>query len=234
VSVELSSPAPIFSYAESISLPCDSSDVGEVELFSIGGTAPYVYSIEDLSAIPFGENTIITSDTNGCIYPFDFFLDLAPPINIELEITDQIGVDLGSVDILNNSEVTLIDILNEENISQEPESLTAGNYTITYSDENGCEYSEVFFVAAINSTGESLMRESIELYPNPCTTVLYIKSNHSNLTISIYSAQGKELMSKNELSTNTNAIDLTELSSGIYFIQIKENQEIFTRKIIKD
>ena len=234
VSVELSSPPPIFSYAEPISLPCDSSDVGELELFTIGGTAPYVYSIEDLSAIPFGENTIITLDTNGCIYPFDYYLDLAPPISIELEITDQIGVDLGSVDILNNSEVTLIDILNEENISQEPESLTTGNYTITYSDENGCEYSEVFFVATIVSNGESLMKESIELYPNPCTTVLYIKSNHSNLTISIYSAQGTELMSKNELSTNTNSIDLTELSSGIYFIQIEENQRIFTRKIIKD
>jgi hypothetical protein len=232
--VELSSPPPLFSYAETITLPCHSSDEGEVELFSIGGTAPYVYSIEDLSTIPFGTNTLTTVDTNGCIYPFDFYLDLAPTINIELEITDQIVADMGSVEILNNSEVTLIDILNEQNISQQPDSLSAGNYTITYSDENGCEYSEVFFIAAINSIGESLIGESIELYPNPCTTALHIKSSHSNLSISIYSAQGEELMSEKEFPTSTNSLDLTELSSGIYFIQIKKNQEIFTKKIIKN
>ena len=141
---------------------------------------------------------------------------------------------MGSVEILNNSEVTLIDILNEQNISQQPDSLSAGSYTITYSDENGCEYSEVFFIAAINSIGESLIEESIELYPNPCTTALHIKSRHSNLSISIYSAQGEELMSENEFPTSTNSLDLTELSSGIYFVQIKKNQEIFTKKIIKN
>ena len=101
----------------------------------MGGTTPYSYSIEDLSSISYGENTISTLDTNGCKHSFDFYLDLAPTINIELEITDQIVADMGSVEILNNSEVTLIDILNEQNISQQPDSLSAGSYAITYSDE---------------------------------------------------------------------------------------------------
>ena len=234
VPVELFSPAPLFTEIDVLSEPCDSLDVGSIQVNSLGGTAPYVYYIEDLSAIPFGTNTLTTVDSNGCIYPFDFYLDLAPTINIELEITDQILADMGSVEILNNSEVTLIDILNEQNISQQPDSLSAGSYAITYSDENGCEYSEVFFIAAINSIGESLIEESIELYPNPCTTALHIKSRHSNLSISIYSAQGEELISENEFPTSTNSLDLTELSSGIYFVQIKKNQEIFTKKIIKN
>tara|TARA_B100000767_G_scaffold80818_1_gene77603 strand:+ start:6675 stop:9296 length:2622 start_codon:yes stop_codon:yes gene_type:complete len=234
VAVELFSPAPLFTEIEVLSKPCDSLDVGSMQVNSFGGTAPYVYSTEDLSTIPFGTNTLATVDSNGCIYPLNFYLDLAPTINIELEITDQILADMGSVEILNNSEVTLIDILNEQNISQQPDSLSAGSYTITYSDENGCEYSELFFVAAINSIGESLIEEFIELYPNPCTSLLHIKSRHSNLTISIYSAQGEELMSEKEFPTSINSLDLTELSSGVYFAQIKKNQEIFTKKIIKN
>lgn len=234
VAVELFSPAPLFTEIEVLSKPCDSLDVGSMQVNSFGGTAPYVYSTEDLSTIPFGTNTLTTIDSNGCIYPLNFYLDLAPTINIELEITDQILADMGSVEILNNSEVTLIDILNEQNISQQPDSLSAGSYTITYSDENGCIYSELFFVAAINSIGESLIEEFIELYPNPCTSLLHIKSRHSNLTISIYSAQGEELMSEKEFPTSINSLDLTELSSGVYFAQIKKNQEIFTKKIIKN
>ena len=68
-------------------------------------------------------------------------------------------------------------------------------------------------------------------------TVFYVQDKKVKCWVGDMNAafnEGEELMSEKEFPTSTNSLDLTELSSGIYFIQIKKNQEIFTKKIIKN
>ncbi len=233
IAVELFAPAPIYSYAEYIKLPCDSNDLGEIEIFTLGGTAPYSYSLEDLNTIPYGQNTITTEDENECTFTFDFFLELSPIVNIEFEVTHQIESTPGNIEILNGSDVNIIDIINEEGLSQDPENLTAGTYIINFSDENGCVYSEEFIIETLTTTGNSLLKGSLELYPNPCEKLLNVNNVHSSFSISVYSADGKELLTKNVNPETTNSINLESLKEGFYFVQIKKGLETITRTIIK-
>ncbi len=234
VSVELSSPPPLFSYAKPILLPCDSSDVGEVELFSIGGTAPYAYSIEDLSAIPFGENTIIASDTNGCIYPFNFYLELAPETFIELIITPQTGDDLGSVEVTNptseDAEYILQDgFLNTVNGTE----LTAGNYTITYWNIHGCQIQENFIVEQLNLVSQQSESVDLRVFPNPTNGAVNISNCENIQEVLIYSYEGR-LVKKLGISESC-TLEVSDLDSGTYILKLHLSDfQIFNFLLVKN
>lgn len=75
----------------------------------------------------------------------------------------------------------------------------------------------------------------ISLYPNPATTVLNIE-NASTLTIdavSIYSINGSLLREINN-QQNLKTISVADLASGIYFVKIKSNDKVITKKFIKN
>lgn len=76
-------------------------------------------------------------------------------------------------------------------------------------------------------------------YPNPfnpTTTINYSIPKQSYVTIKIYDALGKEietLVNENKLMGNyTEEFNATNLSSGIYFYQIKASEFIQTRKMV--
>ncbi len=107
-----------------------------------------------------------------------------------------------------------------------PESIDPNRFALTFDDE-------------VLNTSEHLDNSKIDVYPNTFNNHLKIKF-HSNyigqsIGISIYDALGKKVYS-NYIETNTSEIVLKNLvlESGIYFLNIS-NQEINqTFKIIKE
>ena len=70
----------------------------------------------------------------------------------------------------------------------------------------------------------------ISFFPNPVKNVLNIQSNTTITEIEIYNQLGQLVMS----NSNQNTIDLSSVSSGIYFIKIKdENGNIGNKKVVK-
>ncbi len=80
-----------------------------------------------------------------------------------------------------------------------------------------------------NSTlGESL----ISVYPNPTKGIINISSLNENQEIHIYNTLGKLVLSK---SANQSYLDISDFSTGIYLLHIKENKNIIhIQKIIKN
>lgn len=75
----------------------------------------------------------------------------------------------------------------------------------------------------------------IKIYPNPTSDYLIIsKPNVEDASINIYNELGQILLKYN-VSLQENRIDISELSSGIYIVKIKNNnsQKSNTYKIIK-
>ncbi|WP_051224503.1 DUF7619 domain-containing protein [Flavobacterium tegetincola] len=73
---------------------------------------------------------------------------------------------------------------------------------------------------------------SIIVYPNPAENVIYIKSESTIHSIQMYDAQGRMIQAK--LSSNVSeVVNLTNYSSGLYFITVKTEKGIKTQKIIK-
>jgi hypothetical protein len=70
---------------------------------------------------------------------------------------------------------------------------------------------------------DELENETMTLYPNPVLNVLTIKGLYANDAL-LFDAFGKqiEMVSKQIISSNELILDLGNLNTGIYFIQIKD------------
>ena len=71
---------------------------------------------------------------------------------------------------------------------------------------------------------------NIIIYPNPVKTVFSIKAKNDIDRIGIYSTTGKLCMSTN----NTEAVDISELPTGIYMVEIIIGKEKIIKKIMKE
>ena len=78
---------------------------------------------------------------------------------------------------------------------------------------------------------EDFNNDTIKIYPNPVTSVLYIDSYTIDLTkVEIFSLLGKKIK---EVTTDFNTINVDELSNGIYFIKAYSGNRHITKKMIK-
>tara|TARA_R110000823_G_scaffold315705_1_gene451091 strand:- start:124152 stop:124670 length:519 start_codon:yes stop_codon:yes gene_type:complete len=77
----------------------------------------------------------------------------------------------------------------------------------------------------------------LSIYPNPVKDKLIIKNTKfetSQLSLSTYTIQGKAVVSKNIQFENETSIDVSDLSSGMYFISIEDkNGKTSTQKFMK-
>jgi hypothetical protein len=74
------------------------------------------------------------------------------------------------------------------------------------------------------------------IYPNPTSGIIYLEFISNNTPqVSIFDLTGKLIYDKlHSISNNKLKIDFSNFESGIYLIKIKENNKIFTGKVIKD
>lgn len=71
----------------------------------------------------------------------------------------------------------------------------------------------------------------VKVYPNPCKGNVYIESDHANFEISLMTLQG-ELIRKTATQGNLTVIDISELNTGIYLLQITQENSTSSQKII--
>lgn len=71
----------------------------------------------------------------------------------------------------------------------------------------------------------------IKTYPNPVKDVLNVSGIEKLSEIAIYNIQGQLVLQTKE---NTNTIDVSSLSKGIYFVQINVEGMLINRKIVKE
>ena len=129
------------------------------------------------------------------------------------------------------------DFLTSRNIELEfgdPEDLTGiagGTYTVVVKDANGCEDTESIIVdsqAGIEDESSSLLT----VYPNPTTGSVRIdlpKASINSTTIRVMDVLGKQVFNT-IASTTTIDLDLSVLSSGVYFVNVGDNKSI---KVVK-
>jgi len=78
--------------------------------------------------------------------------------------------------------------------------------------------------------------KSFKLYPNPSTGTLNIQSSNLNeaVELAIYNLQGQELVSEHKTPENgTISVDVSGLSTGVYFIKITSGEITVVKKVVK-
>ena len=79
----------------------------------------------------------------------------------------------------------------------------------------------------------SLDAKSVIVYPNPAKETLYISGIDNEAKIEIYSVLGVKVVEKISATYNE-AVDVSNLSKGMYMLKILQDNKIFERKIIVD
>jgi len=99
-----------------------------------------------------------------------------------------------------------------------------------YSEPNGYNFK---LVDDCNKVGlKNIEQTFFEIYPNPVSDFLYIKNAKLPIeNISIYNLIGVLIYSK---SYSESAIDFQNFLSGVYFIEVKSNNESYRQKIVKE
>ena len=80
------------------------------------------------------------------------------------------------------------------------------------------------------SIGDNKFELDVTIYPNPTANYLFIEGNKNPISISIYNLLGAEVIA----TSNTDKIDVSELSNGVYIIKISDGIDQTDRKFIKN
>ena len=113
------------------------------------------------------------------------------------------------------------------------ENVIDGIVTYTVVAKNGNHYSAPDFIV-VNSnveSGENIIKiedNKVSLYPNPTSGMLYIKLDNAFDAV-VYNYQGQVVMRE---YSNDGQIDLSHLSTGIYFVEIIDGQNVMIEKVI--
>ena len=139
------------------------------------------------------------------------------------------------ISTLTASSQSVIQSVNSASIIGASGSISVGEIVVVPVNQTQSSSGIIALLAQINQTLEVPqleLSETITVYPNPTTSTVYFKTN-TNLIgekVSVFDLLGK-LISQKQI-TGDNALDLSELSSGVYLIQFT-NKNIKSFKIIK-
>lgn len=111
-----------------------------------------------------------------------------------------------------------------------------GGYHVWALDTNNCSYTSIKFAYTYNSISNQ-GKTSIEIYPNPATDIIFIKSAANelkNASIRVFNLEGKLVENIESNNSSFVNINLTSYQKGIYFIEIESKISTLKSKFIKE
>ncbi|MFT5166269.1 MAG: glucose/arabinose dehydrogenase [Saprospiraceae bacterium] len=117
-------------------------------------------------------------------------------------------------------------------------STGTGNYMLVVTTANGCTYtSEVFF--GVLGLEDLASFEAFSVNPNPFTDELTLSmevNSSTEVSIQVVDITGKIIFSKEAtlVGTTKETLQLSDLSTGVYFIHLKTTEGTITRKVVKE
>ena len=218
VSGNVTQPALLEAATAVDNVSCNGVDNGVVELTVTGGTTPYDFdwdngaTTEDLNNVEPGSYTVLLTDANGCTA--DAFANVTEPDTLGASSIDvQVSCNEG-----NNGSIDLTPIgglgpylysWNTGATTQDINGLSAGTYTVTFADQNGC-----LFVY------ETTISEPDLLVPT-CTSEDALCNGDANGEVSVSVAGGTAPYSYSWSNGSTDASQ-TGLVAGTYVVTVTD------------
>lgn len=158
LSVNLSQPSsPILLTETHLDNSCSTGSTGSINLTVTGGVAPYSYLwnngliTEDISNLASGAYTVQVTDALGCVSSISVtIVDPTNGINVASNVTNVLcfGNGTGSIDItVSGGNPSYSYSWNNGSNSEDISNLVSGTYSVTVSDQAGCQYFASFQVS---------------------------------------------------------------------------------------
>lgn len=242
----VNAPAVINIATSAVTNPCNTND-GAVDITVGGGAGSYTYNwsggetTEDLANLIAGTYIVTIVDANSCSTVDSVILTGTTPIAVTTDSVLNESSDLSGGIYLTlaggvapyavswNTGATTEDLLN----------LTAGTYTVTITDANGCTSTQNFTIQyLIPDFIENIAAvDALKIFPNPTEDKVFIdlKLNESkDVRIDTYDATGKliQTLGTSDQLEQVYELDLTNYAEGVYMLRMVIGKDVFTTKIV--
>jgi hypothetical protein len=108
--------------------------------------------------------------------------------------------------------------------------LAGGTYIVVVQDEAGCSINESILVSSQLGVSTNAL-PTLAIYPNPVRDNLTI-TQEGNFVYQLVTLEGKVLLSGTGL--NQKVIDMNEFAKGVYLLNVTENgQEVSTKVVVE-
>ncbi len=106
-----------------------------------------------------------------------------------------------------------------------------GQVCVTETSNAGCEGIPVCLIVDLMevSTSDIELTKGLRIFPNPTTGMLFIESNEAPEQIQVFDILGQQLKTAN---TQSNTIDLTTFSTGVYLVKVTYDEGSVTKRIV--
>jgi hypothetical protein len=224
---------------------------GAIETIASGGTGPYSYSwsngvtTENNYNLSAGTYTLIATDDNdGCSVSETYTINNNILFTASGLVSNETcpNCNNGSIDVTiaeNTPDAPYVFSWSNGANTEDIANIGAGTYSVTITSNSGCISTLTFTVINDNSTvgiSEKTKNDFLKLYPNPTTNlvnIIYNVNTSDNFIIEVIDLQGKIIFSKDLINKNGQLqVDVSKLSDGIYFVNLKTNNNIKTVKLI--
>lgn len=198
---------------------------GYIFQWSNGSTEQNIYNL--------GVDSYSVMITNEAGCQLMTFYQLAEPIELSIDI--ELALNAGTATAMPSGGTPPYTISwSNGQTGMIAENLVEGEeYILTIIDANDCMLEESF-VFMSTSVSESTYLQSIEVYPNPNAGIMTIQKDitHLPITVNIYSMIGERIFTET-LNKNSNTIDISNASNGLYLLVINQGNNQVCKKITK-
>ena len=121
---------------------------------------------------------------------------------------------------------------------EDPTGLEGNDYVLQVIDDNGCDlFSSTITIETTVNSEDIILEKNISLFPNPATDEIYLDftlPRSFDFEISIHDAVGKLVFDRDveNISHQQLELNISDFSSGLFFIKIKTEDGIWVRKFI--
>ncbi len=235
---------------------CGGNSTGWVAMSVSGGTFPYTYDwsndgtgdnddVEDVQNLAAGNYTVDVTDVNGCTASTSVTInELSTALTLNATTTDEVAGSDGEIDLTvsGGTPPYTFDWDNDgTGDNDDTEDLTGLTGTTTYqvvvTDANGCTSTLDATVNSVVGLAENANDMGVSVYPNPNTGEFYVSfaNFEGDVTIELTDVAGKLVYTtlENVSSNKAVKVNIDEVSSGMYFINVKGDQNTFSTRLLK-
>ena len=178
-----------------------------------------------------GKYSVVAMTKDGCETTAEFDVVISPvpakPVIERYNSTQLIATESAKYQWFRN------DTLLKNDTSRVLVVTELGKYSVKVSNIQGCSaLSDSYEV--LTSIDEN--KYSFDVYPNPTKGIVYFSDKLNGMVINsikLMNSEGKEINNKLTRENSEYVMDISDLSSGVYFIQINFGSETIVRKVIK-
>lgn len=246
--VTIAQPTAIVNNMTVTDLSCSGSADGAISATTSGGSAPYSYNwsnggtTANLTGLAAGTYTLTITDLNGCELVANSTVNATLAIVLDTTVTGTsvVGANDGSIDVtVTGGAAPYTYAWSNAATTANVSNLTAGLYTVTVTDANGCNTSLTVNVpdgpVAVLATNANI---NISVFPNPVESVakLTIELNKaSDVKIELSNAAGQVIRSfqASQVLNQQFDIDMSELPAGVYFLRVADQEASNSYRISK-